>query len=548
MAGGRGDAGMRVVEIRDLDGPNIFLLEPVIKAEFAFDDEADLLSSVERLFRSTPKVSAEAGSSLLERIEIGAREFIGSMHNRNGMPEPAVTVRAMETPSQISVAFGWTRRAFALGLADKLSAVMLGELRIDAVNVDPLDDAPGPDDRPLMITDAERRIRVVGVTGTNGKTTTTRLLAHLLMQTGLHVGWSSTSGVYIDGEEVLQGDYSGPAGARRAINDPVVEVAVVETARGGILLRGFACESNDVSVFTNVSSDHLNLHGIRTVEGLADVKAVVVRTTRPEGTAVLNADDPLVVSSCRIIRANKLYFSKETANPVISAHLDNGGRALVLDRNAIVLTDGQSRTEIANLSYVPMTFDGRAIHMIENALAAAGAAIGLGIGFDEIAEGLHTFTSSSDQNPGRLNVFDRGGVTVILDFAHNESGLSVLLEFAEKLVAENGRITVMIGTAGDRTSESLREIGRIAATGASRVIVKRTEKYERGRSNEEMIELYREGALIAGNSSIEVAQNEIEGLRMALENTQPGDVVALMCQEHVPEVAGELRETARPLN
>jgi cyanophycin synthetase len=171
-----------------------------------------------------------------------------------------------------------------------------------------------------MITDAERRIPAIAVTGTNGKTTTTRLIGHMFMQQGKHVGWSSTSGVYIDGEEVIAGDYSGPSGARRVLTDPSVEVAVLETARGGILLRGLACESNDVSVFTNISGDHLNLHGVRTVEGLAEVKAVVVHTTRPDGVAVLNADDPLVMSATRDTRAGPLLFALDENNAAVARH------------------------------------------------------------------------------------------------------------------------------------------------------------------------------------------------------------------------------------
>ena len=539
---------MRLVEIRDLDGPNLFLLEPAMKIEFDIGDDAELDRSVDAVERAAGRSDEpQVGDDRIARLVAAATSLIADLHRRHGQPAPRIVSRRMEKAGHLSVAFGWTNRAFGLAVAGHLVAVLTGVENDSQPDFESALSSNDPDNRPLMIRDAERRIPVVGVTGTNGKTTTTRLLAHILMQAGKHVGWSSTSGVYIDGVEVLQGDYSGPSGARRAINDPLVEVAVVETARGGILLRGLACESNDVSVFTNVSGDHLNLHGVHTVQGLAEVKAIVVRTTKAGGTAVLNADDPLVVASTGDVKAERLFFTCEPFNAVVDSHLTAGGRALALEANAIVLRSGDATLEIAPLSDVPMTFDGRATHMVANAMAAAGAGIGLGLPVEQIARGLATFRSTAEQNPGRLNVFDKDGVTVVLDFAHNEHGLTVLLDFARKL-SNGGRIAVMIGTAGDRTEESLREIGRLAAEGADRVIVKRTEKYERGRSNEEMISLYREGAAQVGRSAIEVAPDEVEGLRMALADARSGDVIALMCQEHVPEVVEELRQIATPLN
>ena len=539
---------MKIVEIRDLDGPNIFLLQPAIKIELALEGERDFETALSRLAPLVPGLGFQEHVPDLESLRRDIEALLDRVHAQHGQPKPEVLARLMETPGHVSIAYSWQRRSFGLAVAGQISGMLTGASKWDDAAISAAALVDPPDNRPLMITDAERRIPVIGVTGTNGKTTTTRLLAHMLMRAGKHVGWSSTSGVYIDGVEVMPGDYSGPAGARRAINDPVVDVAVVETARGGILLRGLACESNDVSVFTNVSPDHLNLHGVRTVEGLAEVKSVVVRTTLSDGTAVLNADDALVVASCSSIRASKLYFSCNPANPVVSSHRIGGGRAIVFDGSEIMLFEGEARTPITKVGEIPFTFNGRARHMVENAMAAAGAAIGLGLPLNLIVDGLRSFTSSAEQNPGRLNVFDRDGVMVILDFAHNESGLEVLLDFAHNLVAPNGNVIVMIGTAGDRTEESLREIGRLAAAGAQRVIVKRTEKYERGRSNDEMISLYREGAAAAGRSDVEVSTDEMQGLFMALEGAAAGDVIALMCQEHVPEIVAELRSSATAVN
>jgi cyanophycin synthetase len=512
---------MKLIEIRDLDGPNIFLLEPAIKLELQLDVDDQLAELRER-----------------------APEFINGLHHER----VDVSVGPLETPGHVAVVFPWSNRRFAVGVAQRFvqSLSLLDSAPTDA-ELDALREHPEADDRPLMVTDRERRIPVAAITGTNGKTTTTRVLAHMLMQAGNCVGWSSTSGVYIDGVEVLHGDYSGPSGARRVINDPDVDVGVLETARGGILLRGLACESNDVSVFTNISADHLNLHGIHTVEGLAMVKAVVCHTTRPDGVAALNADDPLVVGSTDSIRAEKLYFTRDAANATVSDAIAAGGRALIADAGAIDLVSSEGRERLCDFTEAPMTFGGRAGHMVENAMAAAGAAIGLGLSLEDIRSGLASFRNSTDQNLGRLNVFDVDGVTVVFDFAHNEAGLIVLLDFARRFVAEGGRLIVLIGTAGDRTDESLREIGRIAAAGADRVIIKWTKKYERGRTNDEMIGLYRQGGALAGRSEIKVSDDELHGLRMALADAKPGDAVALMCQEQMDEMAAELQRIGRPV-
>jgi cyanophycin synthetase len=537
---------MRLVEIRDLDGPNLFLLKPAIKIELAYEHEQDLDRAMERLASRASKAQSEPEiRDSLTQLAFAARSFVDSAHADHGLGPVELTARWLETPNHLAIAFEWSHRRFALALAQQVVAIISGETpsALDGALLRTIE----PDDRPLVVSDLERRVPVVGITGTNGKTTTTRLLAHILMMAGKHAGWSSTSGVYVDGNEVLSGDYSGPAGARRVLSDPAVEVAVLETARGGILLRGLACESNDVSVFTNVSGDHLNLHGIHTVHGLADVKAVVVRTTKPDGTAVLNGDDELVLAAAANIRAQKLLFSRKSDGLALRDHIASGGRALLLEGDQILLLEDGKRTAVAKASEMPITHGGRAGHMIENAMAAAGAAIGLGLDLKQIERGLLSFRNTSDQNLGRLNLFDVDGVTAIVDFAHNEAGLSVLLDFARQMTAADGRVTVVIGTAGDRTDESLREIGRLAAAGAERVIVKRTKKYERGRTNDEMIALYKEGACAAGNEGVEVAASELEGLRLGLEGANPGDVIALMCQEQMEEVSYLLQRIGRPI-
>jgi cyanophycin synthetase len=397
-----------------------------------------------------------------------------------------------------------------------------------------------------MLADSERTARIVSITGTNGKTTTTRLLAHIATTAGSRTGWSSSSGVYVDGQTLIEGDYSGPSGARMALEAPGVEVAVLETARGGILLKGIAYQSNDVSVFTNVSADHLDLHGVRTIEGLARTKAVVCQITRPEGTAVANASDPLVLDATRDIRARRLLFALTPDEPALSSHLEGGGDGVFVEEGWFVLQAGGQPLRILEVAAAPVTLGGAAQHMTMNALAAIGAAHGLGLGSQAIARGLKSFHNSAEMNQGRLNLYDVEGVTVILDFAHNEAGLSALLQLARGMVSPGGALISVIGTAGDRTAQSIRALGRIAAEMSDRIIVKESHKYLRGRTVEEMTRLYLDGLRQGPVRPHEVNGEEFEAFERALAYARPGDVVALMAQEESARIIARLEELGVP--
>ncbi len=518
---------MKLVEIRDLDGPNIFLLVPAIKIEFAIDTESD------------------------RDLDVSAVDFLGEAAIAFPLFDEVESwlVQPLESPDRVVIAFSWNHRRYAIAVAEAFASVVIGERALASIDFDQIRQiatSVEADDRPAVIRDAERRIPVVGVTGTNGKTTTTRLIAHIVMSTGQHAGWSSSSGVYIDGVEVLHGDYSGPSGGRRVLLDPGVDVAILETARGGILLRGMAYESNDVSVFTNVSADHLDLQGIHTVEGLAAVKSIVVKVTRPGGTAVLNGDDELVLDSTQEIVAKKVLFSRQPESLIIADHIQAGGLAIVATEEDVLLLQGEERERLISLSEIPVTFGGRAPHMVENAMAGIGAAIGLGLTNQQIADGLRSFHNSTEQNMGRLNVFDLNGVKVVMDFAHNEVGLALLIEFSRKLADEHGRVMVVIGTAGDRTNQSLMEIGRTAADEADRVLVKDTKKYLRGRTNEELIGLFQAGIRSTGRPEAEVCADEMSGMLRLLDEADPGDVVAIMCHEQTDEICSWLKSNGKP--
>jgi cyanophycin synthetase len=531
---------MELVEIRDLDGPNMFALRPVIKLEVKLET-GDAIDP-----KHLQHVIRTAGVDIPSEPAAAISALILHLHKRLKLTVPELTINPMDTEQHISICFSWENRYVARGIAQLAFQIVSGEQITDlnsqlssviAAETDPDDPV-----EPTWIRDEERRIPVAAITGTNGKTTTTRLLAHILRSTGKSVGWSSSSGVYINGVQVIEGDYTGHGGARRVLTDPEVDVGVLETARGGILLRGLGYESNDVGVLLNVGADHLDLHGVRTIETLASVKATVIRTTRPEGAVVLNADDQLVLQQKADVRASIILTSQNPDNPAIDEHLGQGGRCVVLEDGMITLCHGDLRELLVEVELVPLTYGGMARHMVENTLAATAAAVGLGLAPEDIADALRSFQPDRDHNAGRLNVFELGEVTVVVDFAHNESGLTYLLEFARKLFPETCRLSAIIGTAGDRQESVFIGLGRIAGTGADRVLIKSNPKYLRGRTPEAIIRLVRSGLEDVGALDREggVFTSEFDAVVGAIESSVPGEVIVAMCVEDHLEIMDEL--------
>ncbi|HET8524404.1 MAG TPA: Mur ligase family protein, partial [Thermomicrobiales bacterium] len=537
---------VELIEIRDLDGPNLFLLEPAIKVEFR-GDAADYDPSRLTPLRERLGLAESHGQTGLAACGAALCDAVVHLHDAANLPKPVVTWERLETPGHIAVIFGWYHRRAAMKLASLLAALALGETVDRDQRLAQIRDVAATtddDDEPLMVRDADRKIPIIGITGTNGKTTTTRLTAHILRSTGRYVGYCSSSGVHVGGEQVLTGDYTGPSGALRVLHDPNVQVAVLETARGGILLRGVAYESDDVGVFTNLSADHLDLQGIRTLEGLLRVKSTVVRVTRSDGYAVLNADDDLVRSLANQLRARVFYISQDASNPVLVEHIRAGGRALFVRNGEMIQACGQDESPLIAVDAIPITLGGRARHMVENALCAAAACLAVGLSENEVRAGLETFSNDPEHNFGRLNIFKVNDVTVVVDFAHNEAGLRHLLALAHDLGDKNGRIISIIGTAGDRTDASLRAIGRIAADQSDRVYIKETAKYLRGRSNnDELNQRYVQGIETAQRTTPwSVEESELAAVKTALQDAQTGDVIAMMCVELIPEVIAYLQE------
>lgn len=380
------------------------------------------------------------------------------------------------------------------------------------------------------------RIPIFAITGTNGKSTTVRMLARILGEAGLRVGMTSTSGIYIDNHLLVAGDASGPKSARMVLRSPVVDVAVLETARGGIVREGLGFDRCDVGAVLNVSADHLGLKGIETVEDLARLKAVVVENVARRGTSVLNADDPLTIAMARRAGGTIAWFSchgGEDMPPHLAAHVAAGGLAAVrepgTDGGTIVLHRKGKRQVVIAAPAIPATLDGAAAFNIKNALAATAMAAAHGIPIPKIAAGLASFTTSFEDSPGRLNIHDTHDIRVIVDYAHNPAALAALGELVASLRSVHGRVFGMVSIPGDRRDDDLRDMGRLAA-GIFDEIMFREAPDGRGRPAGSINALMAQGALDAGKppENVHKLVDEQAATAACLDAARPGDLIVLM--------------------
>ncbi|HEX8359948.1 MAG TPA: cyanophycin synthetase [Longimicrobium sp.] len=402
-------------------------------------------------------------------------------------------------------------------------------------------DVGTPRDVPAAILDmlyppgSESRIPVIALTGTNGKTTTTRLVSHIIRGTGRKVGFTTTDGVYFEDTLLMHGDLTGPFAANVVLSDPRVDVAVLETARGGILKSGLGFDVCDVGVVLNVSADHMGQRGIHTLEQLAEVKAVIPAAVCAGGHAVLNADDPLVFEMKSRTQGDVVLISaKGDANPHVVAHLAGGGAAVVAEthegRESFVLRLGSERLPVVPVDEVPLTMGGAARFQFENIMAAVAVAHALAVPPVKIAEGLRTFVPSRKATPGRLNVLPAGRGRVVVDYAHNPAGVRGLVDFVLRMEARR-RIGVL-SIAGDRRDEDMREIGSIFAA-LDHVVLKENEAYRRGRPVGEAARILAEG-LDAGGlppERRETILDEHQALAHAVRMMEEGDVVVILAAE-----------------
>jgi cyanophycin synthetase len=383
------------------------------------------------------------------------------------------------------------------------------------------------------------RIPIFAITGTNGKSTTGRMLSHILRQTGMTVGLTNTSGVYVNSERVLKADASGPRSARMVLHDPMVEAAVFEVARGGLLREGLAFDRCDVGAVTNVQPDHLGLKGIDTVQDLAWVKAVVVENVADHGVSVLNADDVLTARMRRRAGGRPAFFSLhgDADMPAfLRKHILDGGLALVRESDSgggeLVVHQNGRRRSLMRAAEIPATVGGLAEFNVQNALTAAAMAIGHGLDLQTVRLALSTFGTAFEQNPGRLNIFDGHGFRVIADYAHNAAGLIAMRGLLTKLRPMYGRQIGMISIPGDRRDDDIRDMGEVAALTFDELVF-REDPSRRGRAPGEVIDLLVEGArrVRTDDRRIHRAAGELDGVDTALRLATAGDLVVLTLTE-----------------
>jgi cyanophycin synthetase len=534
-ADSEGAAGS-LVELRVLDGANLYFPRPAVKLTL---DLSALLALGEDQARAVAEQLGMPGARP-GRPDTGLRQrfaakvvarVVRRVAAEAGTTRLAVRSRPTADLHRLVVAFPWRRRgkaeALGRGVADVLDALtngdIAGALSRAAGDVREVEAGPTPPTRTPHVP-------LVAVTGTNGKTTTSRMVARMARCAGYVVGGSSTDGVYIDGEMVEAGDYSGPSGAGRVLDDARVEFAVTETARGGILLRGLGLAHTDVSVVTNVSADHLGMQGVDTIDQLAEVKAVITKITRPGGAVVLNGDDPRTFAMRLGTSARAVVFSLDSESPSLRTVLNEGGRAItVLDGDITVLDPRREPDVLLPVVDVPMTLAGLSHYNVENALAAVGAGLAVGLPRAAVIEGLRSFRPGPEDNPGRMNVYDLRGVTVVIDLAHNEAGVEALLEVLHGLRPPGAVVHLVMGGVGDRTDEVLRGIGELGGRGADRVAIAHKERYLRGRTTDELEGLMRDGAAAVGVHDVPAYPNELAALQAITDQASVADVVGVMC-------------------
>jgi cyanophycin synthetase len=548
-------AEVRVDEVRVLDGPNLYFARPTIKVILHVPGYLALKrTDAEALARRLGMRSArpgKRGTALRQRFVMRViRTVTRRVGTEIGAGRLGVRVRAGQTVDDVVLAFPGLHLTRGRVAGEQVGAVMAGLLDpsrradevIEAAAAVILEAPDGPG--PSVITPT---VPVASVTGTNGKTTTTRLMAHMCMSAGLTTAWSSTDGVVVMGETKEEGDFSGPAGARGVLETPGLDIGILETARGGMLLKGMGVTANDVSVVTNVSADHLGLQGIDTLDQLAEVKAIVTTVTKPQGWVVLNGDDPRVWAMRFGIKAKPWAFSLDPASPALWESINSGGRGItVLDGEIVVLSPNGDPDRLVKIVDVPMTLSGLSRNNIANALAGAAAALGLGVPRSAVIEGLRSFAPDPEHNWGRLNTYSLplpsgGKATIIMDMAHNEAGLEALLEVARGLAAPGGAVRLGLGCAGDRADDAIIAMGEIAGRGAEEVALKIARHYLRGREPEDLLGLFREGLAKVGVLDVPGHDTELAALEALVPHALHGDVIALMCHAERAEVDGWIR-------
>ncbi|MEA2747294.1 MAG: cyanophycin synthetase [Myxococcales bacterium] len=575
---------MRLVDARRLTGPNHLARAPLVIVEIALDPSESADAALEayraELLRMRAAFGLVGDVTMLTRLHQGgavfayeapvdtmlacaemsewaaesAAEVMASRPARSIEPNRAAIAEMLardHNPRLVALAAEARRRDVPLLWDDDVVSLGTGKQSKTFPKAD-MPDVAG------VAWDSLGSIPTVLVTGTNGKTTSSRLLARIATEAGLRVGTTSTDGITVGSELLEDGDWTGPAAARIVLRRADVDLAVLETARGGILRRGLAVDTCDAALITNVSDDHIGLYGIDDVDAMADVKGVVAKAVRPSGTAALNARDPRLVALASELACNVTFFadlegpsgaSAAAARAVIAEHRARGGRAVFTRAGDIVAARGNgasSEEVVARVDELPITFGGAARYNVENVLGAVAVAQALDLGSTAIHGGLRAF--GMHDNPGRGQVVVRRGVTVLLDFGHNPEGVRAVMQLVGSLrktgntgvgASGQGRLTVVTGSPGDRSDQEIIDVARsLAEARPDRVFVRELGEYLRGRQPGDVPALYRRSFLELGlpADSFAVALSEVDALERAFQDAKPGDVIAVLVHLELAEV------------
>ncbi|MBU3183850.1 cyanophycin synthetase [Clostridium estertheticum] len=384
-----------------------------------------------------------------------------------------------------------------------------------------------------LFKDIPKSIPLVAVTGTNGKTTTTRLIAHILSISGYTVGMTTSSGIYIDGKCVFKGDTTGPKSALTVLMNRSIDVAVLETARGGIIRGGLAYDLANVAVITNITEDHLGIDGVDTIEDLAKVKALVGEAVKIDGYVVINGDDNMSISILPRLKSRRIVFSSYKNNEVMIANIKKGGYGIYVDEGNLIIQTSTNSEKLINVKNIGITLKGILKYNIKNAMAACAAAVGLGIDYDVIRQGLKTFYCNKEQNPGRFNIYLLNNVTVILDYGHNIEGYKVVLDAVKDI--KHNKLIGVIGVPGDRSDSHILNMGKCAGENFDYILIKEN-KDGRGRLKGQVADLLEKGVLKSNFNIINIKKilEEKEAFKMALDIAKPGDIVIVFFEKDEP--------------
>ncbi|WP_315116654.1 cyanophycin synthetase [uncultured Clostridium sp.] len=385
----------------------------------------------------------------------------------------------------------------------------------------------------MLFKEIPKQIPVISITGTNGKTTTARLISYVLSLAGYRTGLTTTGGIYINNQCIDKGDTTGYDSAMTVLTNSEVEVAVLETARGGIIRKGLAYDLADVGIITNITSDHLGIDNIDTLEELAFVKSLVVEAVKDDGYAILNANDHISITLLNRIKGNVILFSKDENNSTLIEHMKNGGYGIYLSNDFIYVEKDKNISPIIKVKDIKITLDGKLEYNIENAMAACAALISLGVDYSVIRKGLQSFYLDEVHNPGRFNLYKLNDSTVVLDYAHNIEGYKAVIDGIKKL--DYKRLIGIIGVPGDRKDEDIIKLGEIAGENFEYIYIKE-DSDKRCRKEGEVASLLKKGVIKSGidERNIKIILEEKQALKKAIEECRKGDLIIIFFENYEP--------------